>query len=1139
VLSKKVVGEITVFEGDVLVINADGEQSFAKTGDLILEGESVYAIGSNSRIVIQTYNTGLAEIDGYVLVSNGDVAKFDVSLFENTFQLIIDSDEQSPVNIGSQPPLEFINLISQTVPNAGADIPAASGILSQSIINIERSGNEKLPDSGFETSALNTSPLFVSQEEVALLPVAAVDEMVITLEDQSVTINVLANDTGGLGSAVIVSGTTLNGGTVVVDANNNIIYTPPANFNGLDSINYTLLSPSGLSDTAVVSINVLSVNDEPSGTDNTLTIVEDIPHTFSVSDFGFSDVIDSNDLANIIIDTLPNPAGGTLTLNGNPVTVGQSIAEADIVNLVFTPAANANGVGLADFTFRVQDDGGTANGGIDIDSVAKVITFDVTPDVEILSQPALISVADNSESATGLLMNFYDGNSGSPTIDLAPSGSVAAALEGLLGAPASESSRLTAGIGEGVVTNNHESLEPLGGDDLYTLTGLIYLESGHTYEFAGGRDDVLHIELGGQVMVTTSGNSFGHFNTNISDVSGTNPSSVTWSSFTAPADGYYTLEAYIGNVFGAGNNIILNLSDNGLLQELSVDNYELYTGTQDLIDLGLHFGEFQSNENVSVVASDLTNNLAGNNNTNVTATTLNVNTDGGYFSAIGSADVVGVGVVSSAISLANLSVASQGTDTVSSVTVGGIPVGAILSDGTNSFTATLASSSVNIVNWALNSLTIDLGAVSPTPVAGSTESLDITVVTTSTTNDSTTTSQSVNVGILSDTFFRDISNGAEVDADISAASIDDGDDNLLLGSGQSDTLVADTQAGVILHGFSGDDTLIGADNDSSDDSLNGNNTLFGGDGQDTITGGSGEDFIVGGTGSDMLRGGFASGAADADTDTFVWQLGDQGLGADNSNLETDIVVDFVASSTASGGDILDFSQLLLGETSATINNYISLSEAGGNTTLSIDVEGDGSGTDLTVQLNGVTGTSIDTLMSNGNIAFDTGEIILRGSDTVGDIINGSTADETIIDNGATSSASSLRGNGGNDTFKFESDDVYTNHLIRMRDFEYGTGAEADILDLSDILVGATAANIDNYINIQFNSFGFTDTLEIYVNGDAPADAAGSFNLELEMHGIDLNAISNTAGFANGAAAYNALDETNILNQLIADGNLII
>ena len=45
----------------------------------------------------------------------------------------------------------------------------------------------------------------------------------------------------------------------------------------------------------------------------------------------------------------------------------------------FAPAANANGNAFANFTFQVQDDGGTANGGVDTDPAPKTITINVTP----------------------------------------------------------------------------------------------------------------------------------------------------------------------------------------------------------------------------------------------------------------------------------------------------------------------------------------------------------------------------------------------------------------------------------------------------------------------------------------------------------------------------------------------------------------------------------------------------------------------------------------------------------------------------------------------------------------------------------------------------------------------------------------
>src|SRR5947208_3364794 len=70
----------------------------------------------------------------------------------------------------------------------------------------------------------------------------------------------------------------------------------------------------------------------------------------------------------------------TLTDNGVAVTDGKFVSVADINagKLVFTPAANANGSAEASFTFQVQDDGGTANGGVEVDQSANTMTINVT-----------------------------------------------------------------------------------------------------------------------------------------------------------------------------------------------------------------------------------------------------------------------------------------------------------------------------------------------------------------------------------------------------------------------------------------------------------------------------------------------------------------------------------------------------------------------------------------------------------------------------------------------------------------------------------------------------------------------------------------------------------------------------------------
>lgn len=129
-----------------------------------------------------------------------------------------------------------------------------------------------------------------------------------------------------------------------------------------------------------MTINVTSVNDAPTGTNTLVATEEDTQYTFSTGNFGFGDVSDSpaNAFSGVRIAVLP--AAGNLQLNGVNVTAGQYISAANITSglLKFVPAAQANGVPYTTFTFQVQDNGGIANGGVDLDQSANTITINVT-----------------------------------------------------------------------------------------------------------------------------------------------------------------------------------------------------------------------------------------------------------------------------------------------------------------------------------------------------------------------------------------------------------------------------------------------------------------------------------------------------------------------------------------------------------------------------------------------------------------------------------------------------------------------------------------------------------------------------------------------------------------------------------------
>ncbi|WDE98511.1 VCBS domain-containing protein [Lentisphaera profundi] len=91
----------------------------------------------------------------------------------------------------------------------------------------------------------------------------------------------------------------------------------------------------------------------PTATVQSIDTQEDSAHTFSVSDFGFSDGDAGDVLDHVSITGLPDTKQGTLTLDGNAVSAGQDITAGDIAKLVFTPATDFHGD--VDFKYTVSD----------------------------------------------------------------------------------------------------------------------------------------------------------------------------------------------------------------------------------------------------------------------------------------------------------------------------------------------------------------------------------------------------------------------------------------------------------------------------------------------------------------------------------------------------------------------------------------------------------------------------------------------------------------------------------------------------------------------------------------------------------------------------------------------------------------
>jgi hypothetical protein len=151
----------------------------------------------------------------------------------------------------------------------------------------------------------------------------------------------------------------------------------------------------GLTYDETFTINLTNVNEAPTGTNATVTITEDTSHVLTAANFGFSDVDAGDALSAVRIDTLPT--AGTLTLSGTAVTAGQVITTADLAagQLVFTPAADANGTGYARMTFSVRDSTNL------YDPTPNTLTVNVTAVNDAVNDRPVITANSGSSVAEG------------------------------------------------------------------------------------------------------------------------------------------------------------------------------------------------------------------------------------------------------------------------------------------------------------------------------------------------------------------------------------------------------------------------------------------------------------------------------------------------------------------------------------------------------------------------------------------------------------------------------------------------------------------------------------------------------------------------------------------------------------------
>ena len=178
----------------------------------------------------------------------------------------------------------------------------------------------------------DTATVSITVSPVNDAPIA-IDDLLVTVTDSPSTLDVLANDIDVDGDTLTTTGVgTPLSGTVVVETNGSVTYTPAPGFAGTDAFDYTIADGAGGVATGSVGVSVLTTNSPPIAADDALTTAEDGGATLDVR---------ANDT---------DPDGGPLTVTA--VTAGAHgvvTIESD-GSVGYAPVANYAGPDAFDYT---------------------------------------------------------------------------------------------------------------------------------------------------------------------------------------------------------------------------------------------------------------------------------------------------------------------------------------------------------------------------------------------------------------------------------------------------------------------------------------------------------------------------------------------------------------------------------------------------------------------------------------------------------------------------------------------------------------------------------------------------------------------------------------------------------------------
>ncbi len=574
------------------------------------------------------------------------------------------------------PGLKFSTTSSNSLGTAELTMTSSDGFLSDTdvtTITIAETSTSGRADPDARTLTEDTASLAITSASGLLSNDSGSSKTVSAISFEGVTKTVGTGFTTNYGTLTINAD-----GSYTYTLNNSAVQYLAAGESVTETVVYTNTYSFG-SDTSTLTLTITGSNDAPtiSSTSVAVSGTEDTAYIFSWAQFGISDV-DTSNVLYVQISTLPSD--GTLqyydTTTGTwaDVAAGQNIAKSvvDSGYLRFVPDSNESGADVfgstgvgnmlndyASFTFKGYD-GTTAS------TATGTVTIDIKPvaddsklsvgGVSVIDGSTIIATAPTGD---GLTVRQYTTISNVSTTTVDTLTEVQNLLTLLNAATTDLESTTISTAPQNYTANTNSDPSGIPTDGATRISGLIYLEAGHAYTFSSYMDDTALLSIGGTVVLAKNYNSWGN---------------ITATTYTPAVSGYYTIDwaVYNGDSIGA---LKPYLSVNGgTALELTSSNFKIYSSLGALESLG------------------------GIHDSYVT-----VSTSGGYYPVSNS------GVEDTNIKISPIAITlndSDGSESLISLVATGLLTGTVLSDGTNNFTATASSASVDITSWSLSTLTI-------------------------------------------------------------------------------------------------------------------------------------------------------------------------------------------------------------------------------------------------------------------------------------------------------------------------------------------------------------------------------------------------------------------------------------------------